>query len=278
MCSREDVLRDWERCFVEQGVDSPRLSAQVLLAHVLGLSRLEMLLSVRKPLSSSDVAVMGQLAQRRMHGEPVAYIVGCKEFYGLEFRVSPAVLIPRPETEILVDYLCEHFRSGCSQTLLDIGTGSGALAVTCAHLFPSFQVLATDISLSALHIARDNARRHGARVSFIQSNLLNALRLAPADIILANLPYVPELRRGDLSPEVRDYEPSSALFAGADGLDCYRVLAADLSRQARAGTTLLCEIDHTQGHEMTRLFSSRAASVRIFQDYAGFDRVVVVVF
>ena len=280
MNSRKAVLLHWETLFLQCGVDSPRLSSQVLLAHVLNIPRLEMLLQAGAEVHESSMKQMEALALRRMHGEPVAYLVGFKEFYGLAFHVSPAVLIPRPETELIMDYVLETHDPSVRRTVLDVGTGSGALAVTCASFFPLFEFVAVDISFDALKLARSNAKKHDtmARISFFQGDLLDALRIRSFDIILANLPYVPMITRNELSLEVLNHEPEIALFAGQDGLDCYRRLALSLDGNVRPGTLLLCEIDHSQGLAMMNLFSLLAEEVRIIKDLAGLDRVVAVVF
>lgn len=280
MNSRKTVLLHWEKLFLQCGVDSPRLSAQVLLAHVLNIPRLEMLLHIGDSVQESSIMEMEALALRRMQGEPVAYLVGSKEFYGLAFHVSPAVLIPRPETELIIDYLIETQASDVSRRVLDVGTGSGALAVTCASFFPLFELVAVDISFDALKLAKSNAKKHDTldRISFFQGDLLDALRFHSFDIILANLPYVPRSTRNELSLEVLNHEPEIALFAGQDGLDCYRKLALSLEGNVKPGTLLLCEIDHSQGVAMMNLFSLLAEEVRIVKDLAGYDRIVAVVF
>ena len=280
MKSRHEILASWEALFVRAGVDSPRLSAQVLLAHVLGLSRLDMLLEARTLVAAADEACMERLGGRRLRGEPVAYIVGFKEFYGFEFEVSPSVLVPRPETELMLDWLRPILAASPTLRILDLGTGSGALAVSCALLAPEACVTALDISGSALAVARRNAVRHGVheRVSLVQGDLMESLRAHEFDVILANLPYVPENARRGMSREVLEYEPSTALFAGPDGLDQYRRLAAGLAGGALRGTTLLCEIDLNQGAAMAELFGPISRSVQVQKDYAGLDRLVVVVF
>jgi release factor glutamine methyltransferase len=280
MKSRFDILAYWEGQFIEARVDSPRLSAQVLLAHVLDLPRLEMLLDIRTAVPEHQIRKMVSLALRRMQGEPVAYLVGVKEFYGLDFHVNPAVLIPRPETELMVDHLAATIERMAVRTLLDVGTGSGALAVTCAVNFPRFRVLGVDISAAALDVAKRNANVHGvgSRVMFAQGDVLDAVRVDGCDIILANLPYVPTSSRDTMSHEVLDYEPDVALFAGADGLSAYRRLAACLKGRAVPGSLLLCEIDHSQGQAMSDLFSPIAKDVHVERDLSGLDRMVVVVF
>lgn len=280
MNSRREIVALWEARFDAAGIDSPRLSAQVLLAHVLNLSRLDMLLDSRSEVSAEALAAFESLAVRRLRGEPVAYLLGHKEFYGLDFEVNPSVLIPRPETELMVDHLLGKIARDADLRVLDIGTGSGALAVTCAAMFPCFHVTAVDISPNALATARRNARRHGVerRIAFIRGDLVQGIDLGGIDIILANLPYVPEDTRESMSSEVLGHEPWLALFAGRDGLDLYRRLAADLQGVVRAGTMLLCEIDHSQGDAMIELFAAMARHVSVHADHAGFDRLVVVVF
>lgn len=270
----------WEQIFHERNIDSPRLSAQVLLAFTLGLQRLEMLLD---PLTSVDAhsrEVFTCLASRRAEGFPVAYLVGVKEFYGLPFLVTPDVLIPRPETELFIDYLVATHGSDDQRMVLDIGTGSGALAVTCAHVFPLFHVVAGDISFKAIAVAQRNATSLGVsdRVTLFQGDLVESVRVENVDIILANLPYVPESTRDSLSPEVVDYEPSVALFGGIDGFNFYRRLAASLQGRVKSGTVLLCEIDCSQGELFQQLFVSVSRSVVVRKDLAGKDRLGVVVF
>ena len=280
MNSRKNLLRHWEGLFHGAGLDSPRLSAQVLLAHVLNVSRLDMLLDSSASVSGMDAEKMERLGLRRMNGEPVAYLIGEKEFYGYEFEVCPAVLIPRPETELVIDVLREVQDPAARKTVLDLGTGSGVLAVTCARLFPAVDVLACDISFEALRVAKRNAVRHGVddRIVFLQGDLMAAVRIGDIDIILANLPYVPTSTKSSMSREVLGFEPEGALFAGVDGLDCYRRLSQMLAGNMRAGAHLVCEIDHSQGRGMKELFAPIAEDVRIVKDLAGHDRLVFVVF
>jgi release factor glutamine methyltransferase len=280
MNSRKNHLRHWEGLFHRAGVDTPRLSAQVLLAHVLNVPRLDMLLDSAAMVSELDTGKMEELGLRRLDGEPVAYLIGEKEFYGYEFEVCPAVLIPRPETELVLDFLQEAQSPSARKTVVDLGTGSGVLAVTCARLFTAVEVLACDISFEALRVAKRNAVRHGVndRIIFLQSDLMEAVNIGEVDIILANLPYVPTSTKSSISREVLGFEPKGALFAGVDGLDCYRRLFRMLAGNMRSGTQLLCEIDHTQGGAMKEMFAPIAEEVRIVKDLAGHDRLAFVVF
>ena len=280
MHSRKSVLHHWERLLLASGVDSPRLSAQVLLAHILGIPRLEMLLDLNAPVEEAVCVRMEILGNRRSTGEPVAYLTGTKEFYGLDFEVGPQVLIPRPETELILDHMREALDENACLQALDIGTGSGALAVSGAVLFPRLRVVAVDISIEALKIARRNAVAHDVadRVSFVQSDLVQALRLSSFDVIMVNLPYVPSATMHALSPEVVLHEPHLALFSGPDGLDCYRELSKNLAGRMKPGALLWCEIDSSQGAVMIDLFTPISNRARILKDYAGLDRVVAVVF
>lgn len=279
MISRKEVLRLWERRFLEKGLDSPRLSAQVLLAHVLGIDRLSMLLDSCDPVPANVLQTFEDLAWRRLQEEPVAYLVGSKEFYGLDFIVSSDVLIPRPETEGIIDLVRENFPADAALSVLDIGTGSGVLAITCAYFLRRSRVVALDVSRRALNVARVNAVRHGvvSRMLFVQADLAGACNLAGVDLVLANLPYVPESFRSAMSPEVIRYEPASALFAGVDGLNCYRALSGGLLN-LKSGAILLCEIDSSQGEAMRKLFAPLARKVDVLPDVTGRDRLVAVVF
>lgn len=279
MISRKELLQLWEQRFLDRRLDSPRLSAQVLLAHALEIERLFMLLDLHDPVPEHALQTFEALARRRLAGEPVAYLLGQKEFYGLDFVVSKDVLIPRPETEGIVDIVRGTFSADAAPLILDIGTGSGILAVTCAYFLPHAKVLAVDISWRALAVAKGNAVRHGvdSRIFFAQADLIQSCRLDNIDLMLANLPYVPESFRAAMSPEVICYEPKSALFAGEDGLDCYRSLGASL-RHPKSGAMLLCEMDCSQGKGMREIFEPLAEKVEILSDGTGRERIVSVVF
>lgn len=280
MYSRKSLLDHWESLLLQSGVDSPRLSAQVLLSHILGIPRMDMLLDMHAVVPDEACRQMQRLCSRRSRGEPVAYLTGFKEFYGLDFEVDAQVLVPRPETELIIDDMRRRFGPNECLKALDLGTGSGVLAVTCAAIFPCFQVTAVDISAGALRIARRNAQSHavGARVSFVQGDLSESLRLSDFDVVMANLPYVPLAVMAAISSEVVDHEPHLALFSGPDGLNCYRRLALCLAGKMKEGAMMWCEIDSSQGAAMKDLFSAVSKQVSILKDYAGHDRIAVVVF
>jgi release factor glutamine methyltransferase len=262
------------------GVESPRLDAELLLAHVLGTNRAAVLAWPERRLTPKQLTHYRELVARRGSREPLAYIVGHREFYDLDLVVNPKVLIPRPETELLVEHALRLAR-GLPGTprLADVGAGSGAIAVTLAVHLPAAVVYALEESAGALAVVAENARRHGVagRVRCLQGDLLAALPEA-VDLITANLPYVTSEEWPGLAPEIREYEPHAALDGGHDGLDLIRRLLATAGPYLRPGGALLLEIGAGQGVAVVALAreSFPQAEVRLYQDYAGLDRVVVV--
>jgi len=272
------VLAKAETWFADKGVDSPRLSAQLLLARALGRERLPMLLDADRPLAPAELDAFRALARRRAAGEPVAYILGEKEFYGLTFSVDASVLVPRPETEGIVDAAREAFAAEDAFSFADLGTGSGCLAVTLAVQFPGAHGLAVDISADALALARQNAARHGVngRLRFVEADFA---RLPAEDgsfaLVVANPPYVSEPEYTELSPEVADFEPRGALVSGPDGLDAVRCLLPEALRVLAPGGLLLMEIGFGQGAAASDL--ARAAgfdAVGVLRDLAGHARTI----
>ena len=221
-----------------------------------------------------------RLVLRRMTHEPVAYITGVREFYGREFIVTRAVLIPRPETEGVIEAVPAGALAGRetgAPVALDIGTGSGCLAITLALEHPAARVIATDVSAEALAIARENAQRLGADVEFVESPLV-ASGLPPLDLIVTNPPYVPERDRESLSPDVRDFEPAQALFAGEDGLDVIRALLPHARAALKTGGALVMEIGAGQAGTVTRLVADAGLRLlTIRPDLQGIPRVAVAV-
>lgn len=280
METRHSLLIKWINKFRVAKVDSPELSAELLLMHVLKINRLELILSRYETLSASDEEEFITLARRREVGEPVAYLLGRREFYGLDFAVSNSVLIPRPETEWIVDYALEHYRATSGVlNILDVGTGCGTIAVTLACALPRAQIFACDISFEAIRVAKANAQAHNVakKISFCCCDLIASLRLGTFDLILANLPYVPLRDRAKVDKEVLEHEPHIALFAGVDGLAVYRRLADMLAHDGSPGC-LVCECDASHAHELAALFDVFGWSVNVHQDFAGRDRYVSVVF
>jgi release factor glutamine methyltransferase len=270
-----ELLRQAETLLSHHRVDAPRLSAQILLAKVLGISRLDLLLDPTRHVDLRERQAFDVLLERRASGEPVAYLVGSKEFYGLEFQVDSRVLIPRPETEELVEHICREFRATDRLLFADLGTGSGILAVTLAHMLPLARGVAVDIEPGALEIARANALRHGVadRLLMVRGDFLTPFSRSCLDLVVSNPPYVTEAEYAALSPEVAGFEPRLALVAGKDGLDCLRVIEREARRVLRPGGNLWAEIGWMQGKESSELFADWSAC-RIVKDLGSRDRFV----
>jgi release factor glutamine methyltransferase len=260
------VLGQASDVLAEVGVDTPRLDAELLLAEAIGVGRERLVLQAGEPVDRSALGRFQRLIERRAAREPVAYIIGRKAFRHIELAVDPRVLIPRPESELLVEVGLEL---PTEARVLDVGTGSGAVALALKAERPDLTVVGMDVSAAALVVARDNASRLGLDVTFVQADLLEGVG-GEVDAVLANLPYVAE--GTELAPEISRYEPMGALFAGADGLDQIRRLAGML-----AGIPLVAlEIGFDQADEVTGLLDGAGfADVRRLRDLAGHDRVVV---
>jgi release factor glutamine methyltransferase len=270
-----------------QAAVTPRLDAELLLAHVLGLSRTDLYAHPERSLLAHQLAAYRALLDRRAQGEPLPYLTGHIEFYGLDMTVNAHVLIPRPETETLVDLALgkvEGLRSVLSKvegrlSLADVGTGSGCIAIALAVHAPQARIMALDLSPDALDVARANAGRHGVadRITFLQSDLLAALPKA-VDLIVANPPYIAADEWPGLPREVREHEPQLALDGGPDGLDVIRRLLEQAPARLRPGGALLVEIGAGQGAAATRLARQLypSADVAIQPDLAGRDRVLCV--
>lgn len=274
------ALLQWTTQYLAgKGIENPRLDAQLLLGHVLGYSRTQLAVNYDEQPSEASRARFKELIRRRVAGWPVAYLIGSRGFYLLDFEVTPAVLIPRPETEILVAEALTALRPLAAPAVLDLGTGSGCIAVSIAHQKKDARVTAVDISPDALAVATRNATRHGVadRVSFLHGDLFAPLPADAAfDLIVSNPPYVAHHEFAGLPPEVRDHEPRIALDGGADGLDFYRRIAAHAGRFLKSGGRLMLEIGSTQEADVRAIFAGRpewelGATVR---DLARLPRVV----
>ncbi|MGB8328645.1 MAG: peptide chain release factor N(5)-glutamine methyltransferase [Polyangiales bacterium] len=280
MASRIWTIRevlDWAaRDFTERGIASPRLDAELLVAKALGIDRVGLYLDLNRPLVDAERNAIRPLVARRREREPVAYILGHRDFYGRRFEVSPAVLIPRPDTETLVERAldCIPDRSPCR--VLDIGTGSGAIAVTIAAERPHAAVTATDISESALKVASQNAARLqvASRIRFQRANLLCGVE--QYDVIVSNPPYVARGDIASLEPEIREHEPISALEAGEDGLDVIKALLSATESAAVSGAQMLIEIGAGQSEPVVALAAQHAAwqLVAVHLDINRVQRVV----
>ena len=244
-----------------------RLNAEVLLAHAMRSDRTYFYAHPEQELTELQWIHYGRYLHERRGGKPTQYITGKQEFYSREFRVTPDVLIPRPETELLVEAVLKRRQNGRAA---DVGTGSGAIAITLS-LESKLEVIATDISLPALKLAGTLGCR---RVSFIQSDLLTAIADQSLDVVVSNPPYVAETDRATLQPEVRDWEPHLALFAGPDGLDVYRRLIPDANRVLKPGGLLALEIGFGQADSVSTLCEGWR-SLEVLPDLAGIPRVIV---
>jgi release factor glutamine methyltransferase len=275
---------------LKECTDVPQLEAQILLAHLLDCSRADLFAHPERRLSLEQLSHYEALVKRRALGEPLPYLTGRVEFYGLDFSVDKRVLIPRPETEILVELALAHLSrlsqgrtadrtpsSGKRPVLLDIGTGSGCIAVTLALHAPDARVYAIDISAEALMLARDNAKRHGVskRINFLQSDLFDA-PLGQMDIVVANPPYIAREEFPGLPRQVREYEPLLALDGGSRGLEVIQRLLLQAQNRLRPAGLLLIEIGSDQGAAVTQLARSifPQADITIHKDLARRDRVL----
>jgi len=235
--------------FRERKIDTPRLDAEVLLAHVLSCERIDLYAMYDAEVTAGDRTRFRDLVRERTKGKPVAYLVGSREFYSIDFEVNPSVLIPRPETEVLVSEAIHRIPVDVPSRFLDVGTGSGAIAIAIAHHRPNATGMAVDISRSALEVARHNGAKHqlDPRLTFVESDLFAALTPGDRfDVIVSNPPYVRHEEWNELEPEVKNFEPRSALEAGEDGLDIFRRLITESPRWLQPGGWLLAEFGINQ--------------------------------
>jgi release factor glutamine methyltransferase len=262
------------------GVPGARLDAERLLASELGKDRSYLLAHFQDSVPEPSAERFFARITERRRGKPLQYLLGWQEFHGLEFEVTPAVLIPRPETELLVDAAVQRFSEG-EPILVDVGTGSGCIAVATAVALPRARMIATDLSEDALAVARRNAFRHHVsdRIQFLPGDLLlplNALNMEEnLDCVLSNPPYVAERDLSALQREVRDWEPRLALVGGLSGLEPYRRLLPQALRFLKPGGTLIMEIGYNMQAEITRLFDVAWNLEGIQDDFSGIPRIVV---
>ncbi len=283
------VLKWTTGYFQEKGVPEPRASAEVLLAHTLGLSRLDLYLRHDQPLTPEELTAFRALIRRRAQGEPTAYLTGHKEFWSLDFLVTPATLIPRPETEVLVEGVIAVAQQGAQgprpvapsrpSCALELGVGSGAVVVALARELPGWRWLGVDISAGALAVARENARRLGVaeRLHLLQGSLFSCLKPGPRfGLIVANLPYVARREWERLPKEIREYEPREALLAGEDGLALLGPVCREAHRYLAPGGWLALEVGAGQAATVAALLKESGAydEVEAIKDYQAIPRVV----
>jgi release factor glutamine methyltransferase len=278
------LVRDVRARLAAAGIQTCQQEAVWLIEFALGVSGVRQVIDKDRLLSTSEVAKVHALVRRRAAREPLQYILGTQEFCGIEFDVTPSVLIPRPETELLVEEVIRRISPAQQATVVDICTGSGCIAVAVARLRSHSRVIATDISNASLKVARQNARRHGVenRITWLEGDMLKPLAQKELDgcidVVVANPPYITEADWIDLQPEVRDFEPRRALVAGPRGTECHERLLKDARRYLSAGGALIMEIGKGQGQAVRRLVESIDGyePVRLLRDAADSERVMIV--
>jgi release factor glutamine methyltransferase len=276
-----EALRQTEAQIASRNIPDARIEAELLLMHALGIERAELYAGLGEPLPSTVENKFQFLVERRLRHEPAAYILGKHEFYGIEVYVDPRVLIPRPETELLVEtvlaFVEQRFGQEQHCSVSDVGTGSGAIAIALALHLPHARICATDVSSGAIDVARLNCGRHGVegRVELLVGDLLEPVSW-PLDVIVANLPYVKDADIPRLMPEIRDFEPVAALAGGADGLDKVRVLLAQAKDHMFSRGAVMLEIGLGQAEEAVSLAMRHfpEGKVDLLKDFAGIERVL----
>lgn len=272
-----DLCRSGEERLRAAGVESPILETQLILAHVLNSTRLHITTNIHGTISEQQAKTFEELLARRISREPLAYILGKKDFYGLEIIVRPGVMVPRPETEVLVEECIKRLRKP-DPIIADIGTGTGAIAIALAVAIPGSTIYATDISPVAIETARCNVKKYSLenRVRIFQGNLLEPLSGLVFDTVVSNPPYIPTEDIDALQPEIKLHEPRLALDGGPDGLDCYRELIPASLEILKNGGFLAVEVGIEQANRVAELFRSAGyTTVQIAKDLSGIERVVV---
>ena len=278
-----EALQSVTQTLRRAGIADASVEAELLLGHILGMSKTQLYIEPERSLTSVETEHLCHLVRRRLDHEPAAYILGNCEFYGIDFCIDCHTFIPRPETELLVEKAVELAsrisHQGKRITIADVGTGCGAIAISLALALPQAKIYATDISASALQVAEMNCRRHAvsSQVELLQGNLLEPLS-QPVDMIVANLPYIKSCEFKDLSPEVRNFEPTTALAGGEDGLGKIQQILEQMPGKLNYGGCFLLEIGQGQGRMVTSLIKSYfpQASVELISDLSGIERVVKV--
>ena len=277
-------LLEWITDYLTTGnVDSPRLSAELLLCHVTGLQRIELYTNFATVLSKPKLAALRALVKRAVSYEPVQYLVGKTEFYSMQFKVGPDCLIPRPETELLVERAIDFLRCRKGeQFVCDLCTGSACIAAAIAKNQPDVKITATDICDKALAVAKENIAHHNLteKITLLCGDLftpiIEGMDVSHFDLIVSNPPYISTAEYETLDANVRDYEPSSALLAGTDGLDIYRRIAERVSEHLKPDGALILEIGYAQGPAVKELLEQAGgfAQITVEKDFSNNDRIV----
>ena len=270
--------------FQRNNVSEPRTSAEVLLAHVLAEDRLFLYLNYDRPMETSELTAYRACIKRRLGGEPNQYITGLQEFWSLPLRVSPDVLIPRPETEVLVEAVLGFLDTADPNVnILDLGTGSGAIAIALARELPAARIVAADLSMAALRLAQENAKstQVDERIFFVRSDMFGAIPGGSQKfkVVVTNPPYISHDEMSELPREIRDFEPHHALEGGPDGLTAIRHIIAEVPTILSQAGALIMEMGADQAESVSALVtdSQHYESYRIIKDYSGLDRVLVAV-
>lgn len=283
-CSLQSVTADARGRLADAGIEAAEREARWLIEHALGLTGSSQLVERARALTENEMAKVDVLVGRRTAREPLQYILGTQEFCGLEFEVNPSVLIPRPETELLVQEVIRRLPRGFSPTVIDVGTGSGCLAVTLARAAPNAKIFATDLSTDALQTAKRNARRHGVDtvIRWLEGDLLAPLAGVCGDgtvtVIVANPPYIRDSEWSELQPEVGGYEPRMALVAGPTGTELHERLLDEAVNYLAPGGVLAMELGQGQSAKIRAMVETMSAyaGAEILPDDAGIDRIVIV--
>jgi release factor glutamine methyltransferase len=276
-----EALQSAAQTLLGKGIDDATTEAELLLGHVLGMSKTQLYTEPERTLTSTEISQLWSLIQRRLNREPSAYILGHCEFYGIDLYLDCHTFIPRPETELLVEQAVELAnrisRPGKRMTIADVGTGCGAIAVSLALALPQAKIYATDISAPALNVAETNCRRHAVsrQVKLLQGNLLEPL-YQPVDMIVANLPYIKDCEIKDLDAEIINFEPMSALTGGLNGLGTIQRILGQMPGKLNYGGCFLLEIGQAQGRQVTSLIKNHfpQANIKLISDLSGIERVV----
>ena len=274
-----EVIQKSAEFLTKREVEAPRLQAELLLAHVLKLPRMKLYLNFERALSAAEADAMREFVKRRAAREPLQHILGSTSFCGFEIAVSRHVLVPRPETELLAELGWQFLAETSAPKALDFGTGSGCIAIALAAKCPAAQVAALEVSPEALVVARQNAAHNevAARVEFIAGNGFSALPAESRfDLIISNPPYIPTAEIETLQPEVRDFDPRGALDGGADGLDFYRMLAAEAAAGLKPGGKIMLEFGDGQADEIKKIFAAQNWIVEaVREDYSQRQRILI---
>ncbi len=272
-------LLQWtQQYFSQKGIESPRLDAEILLSHVLQKERIYLYAHYDEPMNPKELAAYREMVKQRAGRLSVAHILGTKAFMGLDFHVSTDVLIPRPETEMLVETVADMTEKNKPVSILDIGTGSGAIIISLLHYLPQAVGIGADISPKALEIARENGKKLGvdARVQWQESDLFSALADKTFDWLVSNPPYLTAADMQQLQPEVR-HDPAMALFGGPDGLDIYRRLAKESPKHVKKDGYVAVEIGAGQADDVVAIFTQDGwyTHIKTVKDYGGIERVIL---